>query len=159
MQQLALAYLIGWKFGVSGVVTQLPEWFAIVVVSCICVFVSAFAWSWGPLGWLVPSEIFPLEIRSAGQSITVCSNMVLTFLVAQFFLTMLCHLKYGLFIFFAVLVAVMTGFVYFFVPETRNIPIEEMSNVWKNHWFWKKIVPCESLNKEVADLENGQNYL
>ncbi|CAL9210168.1 unnamed protein product [Musa hybrid cultivar] len=45
--------------------------------------ISAFAWSWGPLGWLVPSEIFPLEIRSAGQSITVSVNMFFTFLIAQ----------------------------------------------------------------------------
>ncbi len=29
-----------------------------------------FAWSWGPLGWLVPSEIQPLETRSMGTSIS-----------------------------------------------------------------------------------------
>ncbi|KAK9938443.1 hypothetical protein M0R45_015179 [Rubus argutus] len=50
-------------------------------------------------GWLVPSEIFPLEIRSAAQSVNVSVNMIFTFIVAQIFLTMLCHLKFGLFIF------------------------------------------------------------
>ncbi|KAJ8441687.1 hypothetical protein Cgig2_019074 [Carnegiea gigantea] len=29
------------------------------VVFLICAYDSGFAWSWGPLGWLVPSEIFP----------------------------------------------------------------------------------------------------
>ncbi|THU57010.1 hypothetical protein C4D60_Mb11t23240 [Musa balbisiana] len=60
LSQLVVGTLIAFKFGIS-----------------------AFAWSWGPLGWLVPSEIFPLEIRSAGQSITVSVNMLFTFLIAQ----------------------------------------------------------------------------
>ncbi|KAL7218799.1 hypothetical protein ACSBR2_011963 [Camellia fascicularis] len=88
---------------------------------------GAFAFSWGPLGWLVPSEIFPLEIRSSAQSIVVAVNMSFTFLVAQLFLAALCMVKYGLFIIFAGLVLIMSLFIIFFVPETNNIPIEEMS--------------------------------
>jgi hypothetical protein len=103
-------------------------------------YVTGFAWSWGPLGWLVPSEIFPLEIRSAGQSITVAVNFLFTFMVAQTFLTMLCHFKYGIFFFFGGWVAVMTVFVFLLLPETKNTPIEQMDRVWKEHWFWKRIV-------------------
>ena len=136
-----MAVLIALKFGVSGNVTELPEWYSIIVVMCICIYVSAFAWSWGPLGWLVPSEIFPLEIRSAAQSITVSVNMFFTFGVAEVFLSMLCGLKYGLFIFFSVFVAIMTGFIYAFLPETKGIPIEEMRVVWKRHWYWKRFMP------------------
>ena len=119
----------------------MPHWYSIVVVVCICGYVAAFAWSWGPLGWLVPSEIFPLEIRSAAQSIAVSVNMLFTFLVAEVFLSMLCGLKSGFFIFFAALVAIMTVFVYMFVPETKNIPIENMTEVWKRHWYWKRFMP------------------
>ncbi|KAJ9145847.1 hypothetical protein P3X46_028179 [Hevea brasiliensis] len=134
------AVFIGWKFGTSGEVGHLPKSYAITVVAFICLFVAGFAWSWGPLGWLVPSEIFPLEIRSAAQSITVAVNMLFTFLIAQLFLSMLCHMKFGLFIFFAVFVALMTLFIYLFLPETKNIPIEDMSQVWKQHWFWKRFL-------------------
>ncbi|GJS95972.1 sugar carrier protein C-like protein [Tanacetum coccineum] len=67
--QVVVAVFIGIKFGVNGDPTDLPKWYAIVVVLFICMYVAGFAWSWGPLGWLVPSEIFPLEIRSAAQSI------------------------------------------------------------------------------------------
>ncbi|GFQ05168.1 hexose carrier protein hex6 [Phtheirospermum japonicum] len=58
--------------------------------------------SWGPLGWLIPSEIFPLEIRSTGQSVSVAVNFLFTF--------------------------------------TKNVPIEQMERVWREHWFWKKFV-------------------
>ncbi|XP_015619136.1 sugar transport protein MST8-like [Oryza sativa Japonica Group] len=93
--QFVLGTLIAVKFGTAGV-ANISRGYAIVVVLCICVFVSAFAWSWGPLGWLVPSEIFPLEIRSAAQSVVVMFIMAFTFIIAQIFLMMLCHLKFGL---------------------------------------------------------------
>ncbi len=54
---------------------KLPNPVAIGVIVLICVFIAAFAWSWGPLGWLIPSEIHPLETRSAGQGINVCVNL------------------------------------------------------------------------------------
>ncbi|KAA8515382.1 hypothetical protein F0562_019007 [Nyssa sinensis] len=138
--QIAVTICIANKFGVDGNPGDLPKWYAIVVVFFICVYVAGFAWSWGPLGWLVPSEIFPLEIRSAAQSINVSVNMIFTFAVAQIFLTMLCHLKFGLFLFFGFFVVIMTFFVFFFLPETKGIPIEEMVIVWKQHWFWSRFM-------------------
>ncbi|KAJ4961743.1 hypothetical protein NE237_021653 [Protea cynaroides] len=41
-----------------------------------------FAWSWGPLGWLIPSETFPLETRTAGFSFAVRITMLFTFIIA-----------------------------------------------------------------------------
>lgn len=109
--------------------------YSVVVLILICIYVAGFNWSWGPLGWLVPTEIFSLEIRSAGQSITVAVSFFFTFIVAQTFLVMLCHLKAGIFFFFGECVVVMTGFLYFLLPETKNVPIEQMDRVWKGHWF------------------------
>ncbi|XP_020587080.1 sugar carrier protein C-like [Phalaenopsis equestris] len=144
--QIIVGSLIGSKFGVSGAHADLSKGYAALVVIFVCIYVSAFAWSWGPLGWLVPSEIFPLEIRSAGQSINVSVNMFFTFIIAQVFLNMLCHMKFGLFFFFAGWVVVMTTFIWFFLPETKNVPIEEMVFVWKKHWFWGKFIPDEALH-------------
>lgn len=118
----------------------LSEGYSYLVLILICVYVAGFGWSWGPLGWLVPSEIYPLEIRSAGQSITVAVSFVFTFIVAQTFLAMLCHLKSGIFFFFGGWVVVMTAFVHLFLPETKSLPIEQMERVWREHWFWKRIV-------------------
>lgn len=55
--------------------SKLPNAVAVGVIVLICFFISSFAWSWGPLGWLVPSEIHPLETRSAGQGINVAINL------------------------------------------------------------------------------------
>ncbi|KAL7243886.1 hypothetical protein ACSBR1_016158 [Camellia fascicularis] len=57
--QVVVAACIGAKFGIDGKPGDLPKWYAIVVVLFICIYDAGFAWSWGPLGWLVPSEIFP----------------------------------------------------------------------------------------------------
>ncbi|KAF3453008.1 hypothetical protein FNV43_RR03441 [Rhamnella rubrinervis] len=136
--QVIVAVILGFKFGENQ---ELSKGFSILVVVVICLFVVAFGWSWGPLGWTVPSEIFPLEIRSAGQSITVAVNLLFTFIIAQSFLSLLCALKFGIFLFFAGWITIMTIFVYVFLPETKGIPIEEMKYVWREHWFWKRIVP------------------
>ena len=136
--QIALSVLLKVYFGGDKVLSSNV---AIAVVTLICLFIAAFGWSWGPLGWLVPSEIFPLETRSAGQSITVSVNLLFTFIIAQSFLAMLCTFKSGTFFFFAAIVGIMTLFVVCFLPETRNIPIEEMWLQWESHWFWKKMIP------------------
>ncbi|KAK4423269.1 Sugar transport protein 4 [Sesamum alatum] len=47
--------------------------------------------------------------------------------------------------FFGGWVLLMTVFVYFFVPETKNMPIEEMNRVWKAHWFWGKYIPDDAV--------------
>uniref|UniRef100_A0A7N2MJR0 Major facilitator superfamily (MFS) profile domain-containing protein n=1 Tax=Quercus lobata TaxID=97700 RepID=A0A7N2MJR0_QUELO len=114
--------------------------YASLIIIFICTYVTGFAWSWGPLGWLVPSEIFPLEIRSAGQSITVAVSSLFLFISAQTFLTMLYHFKSGISFFFGGWVMVMAAFVYFLSPETKNMPIEQMTKGWREQWFWKRIV-------------------
>ncbi|XP_072970418.1 sugar transport protein MST6-like [Typha angustifolia] len=143
--QIIVGTLIGIQFGTSGVAT-ISRGYAVCIVFFICVYVAGFAWSWGPLGWLVPSEIFPLEIRSAGQSINVSVNMFFTFVIGQAFLTLLCHLKFGLFYFFGGWVLIMTVFIALFLPETKNVPIEEMVLVWKRHWFWGNFIANEDVH-------------
>ena len=139
VSQVVIGIVLGMK--VQDHSESLNTGFAVLVVVMVCTFVSSFAWSWGPLGWLIPSETFPLEARSAGQSVTVFMNMLFTFIIAQGFLSMMCHFKFGIFFFFSAWVLVMSLFTIFLVPETKNIPIEEMTEkVWRNHWFWKSFM-------------------
>ncbi|CAN6351315.1 unnamed protein product [Urochloa humidicola] len=153
--QVVVGTLLAAEFGTSGV-GEIPKAYAAVVVVFICAYVAGFAWSWGPLGWLLPSEIFPLEIRPLGQSINVSVQMLFTFVIAQAFLTLLCHLKFGLFYFFAGWVVIMTIFIALFLPETKNVPIEEMVLVWQSHWFWRKFIADEEAHRiQMAAASNG----
>ncbi|KDP40155.1 hypothetical protein JCGZ_02153 [Jatropha curcas] len=159
LSQVIIAIVLGIK--VTDHSKDLHKGFAILVVIMVCTFVSAFAWSWGPLGWLIPSETFPLETRSAGQSVTVCVNLLFTFAIAQAFLSMLCHFKYGIFLFFSGWVLIMSFFVLFLLPETKNIPIEEMTErVWKQHWFWRRFMDDDEGLPEINGdhkLKNGHS--
>ncbi|PIA50425.1 hypothetical protein AQUCO_01300872v1 [Aquilegia coerulea] len=142
ISQLVVGGLIWYKFKWSGE-GNVSGAYAIIVVLFICAFVTGFAYSWGPLAWLVISEILPLEVRSAGQSVNVSLNMFWTFVIGQAFLILLCHLKFLLFFVFAICVLGMSLFIYITLPETKGIPIEEMSRIWSLHSFWKKYIPTE----------------
>ncbi|KAL6191167.1 hypothetical protein ACLB2K_037558 [Fragaria x ananassa] len=139
LSQMGVAIIMGLK--VKDFTNNLGHGLGILVLILVCSFVASFAWSWGPLGWLIPSETFAVEARSAGQSIAVFTNMLFTFVIAQAFLSMLCHMKAGIFVFFSAWVLVMTLFTIFLIPETKNIPLDEMTErVWKQHWYWKRFM-------------------
>ncbi|KAK1434859.1 hypothetical protein QVD17_00613 [Tagetes erecta] len=117
----------------------LPKTYSHVVLIAICVFVSGFAWSLGPLGWLIPSEIFPLETRTAGLFCAVSMNMLFTFITAQSFLTMLCHMRAMIFFFFSGCIVMMGVYAIAILPETKGVSIDQMNDkVWKKHWLWKR---------------------
>ncbi|KAK4365316.1 hypothetical protein RND71_016674 [Anisodus tanguticus] len=160
ISQIVIAIAVALKFGISGDPGALPIWYASFVVVFICIYVAGFAYSWGPLGWLVPSEIFPLEVRPAGQAVNVSFNMIFTFFIAEVFTEMLCVFKFGLFIFFAVFVFIMTLFIYKFLPETKGIPIDDMSKIWSEHWYWKKYVNQKDIpvspTKEHIQMDDKQ---
>jgi sugar porter (SP) family MFS transporter len=154
LSQVAIAIILGIK--VKDHSDDLHKSFGILVVVLVCTYVASFAWSWGPLGWLIPSETFPLETRSAGQSVTVCVNLLFTFIIAQSFLSMLCTFKYGIFLFFSAWVVIMSFFVLFLLPETKNIPIEEMTQrAWKQHWLWKRFMDDDDHEDAGAHVFDG----
>ncbi|KAK1682191.1 hypothetical protein QYE76_043039 [Lolium multiflorum] len=83
---------------------------------------------------------------------TTLGNLQLRLLLRLAFLSMLCHLKYSIFLFSAVSVVVMSLFVLLFLPETKNVPIEEMADkVWKRHWFWKRFMNDEGNSHSEAN--------
>jgi MFS transporter, SP family, sugar:H+ symporter len=46
----------------------------IVMIVSACMFIASFAVSWGPLGWVVVGEVFPLRTRAKQASLATASN-------------------------------------------------------------------------------------
>ena len=77
--------------GFDKVTGYIPRKSATTILAFECLYTAGFAWSWGPLGWLVPSEFHNIETRGTGQAITVCVNFLFSFVIGQAYLTMLCQ--------------------------------------------------------------------
>ncbi|TVU40021.1 hypothetical protein EJB05_13466, partial [Eragrostis curvula] len=82
----------------------------------------------------------PVEVRSAGQAMSMSIWLCLLFLELQVFIKMLCVMKYGLFLFHTGFLLVGTIFLALFLPETKGVPLELMRSVWMKHWYWRKFI-------------------
>ncbi|HEY1653927.1 MAG TPA: sugar porter family MFS transporter [Candidatus Tumulicola sp.] len=101
---------------------------AAIALGSMMLYVGCFAFSLGPIVWLLISEIFPLPARGLGMSISTLANWVGNFLVSQFFLTMLLRLGApATFWVYAVLCVVTILFVRSMVPETKRELLEQIS--------------------------------
>jgi len=98
-----------------------------IALVSMMLFVGCFAFSLGPIVWLLISEIFPLRARGLGMSLSTLSNWVGNFFVSQFFLTMVARLGHSAtFGIYAVLCIVTMLFVRAMVPETKQELLEQI---------------------------------
>ncbi len=98
-----------------------------IALVSMMLYVGCFAFSLGPIVWLLISEIFPLPARGLGMSISTLANWVGNFLVSQFFLTMIERLGRPLtFWVYAFLCVVTILFVRAMVPETKRKLLEQI---------------------------------
>jgi MFS transporter, SP family, galactose:H+ symporter len=105
---------------------------AILLASAV-LYIFGFAVSWGPVVWLVCSEIFPLEGREVGMTITTMVNWTFAGLVMANALSfMQAHGNSSIFYVFAGFCVLAIAFVALFVPETKGITLEEMEFNLKN---------------------------
>ncbi|KAB2628973.1 sugar transport protein 5-like [Pyrus ussuriensis x Pyrus communis] len=137
--QVGVAIVLAATTGTDGN-GHISKGYAVLVLVMMCFYAAGFGWSWGPLSWLIPSEIFPMKIRPTGQSMGLAVNFATTFVLSQTFLSMLCHFKYATFLFYGGWILVMTIFVALFLPETKGIPLDQVHTVWAKHWYWRRFV-------------------
>src|SRR5581483_1542342 len=96
-----------------------------IALASMMVYVGCYAFSLGPIVWLLISEIFPLRVRATGMSVSTLANWVGNFAVSQFFLTMVDKLgRSGTFWLYASLCIVTILFVRPMVPETKRELLE-----------------------------------
>lgn len=108
------------------------------VLPFLLLFMASFSISWGPIVWVLLSEIFPIKIRSLALVISVFIQWVANFLVTQFFPILvenqlLIEKFNGAFPFylFSTICFLSLIFVWKSIPETKNKTLEEMDRLWK----------------------------
>jgi SP family xylose:H+ symportor-like MFS transporter len=108
------------------------------VLPFLILFMASFSISWGPIVWVLLSEIFPNKIRSLALAISVFIQWVANFVVTQVFPSLIENqwLKDNFngafpFYLFSVICLFSLFFVWKKVPETKNKSLEQMDALWK----------------------------
>ena len=103
----------------------------------VILYIAGFALSWGPIVWVMLSEIFPNSIKARGMAIAVAVQWLANLAVSWSFKVLdgnsalnasfnhgFAYLVYGTMSIFAAL------FVWRFVPETKGRSLEHMQQLW-----------------------------
>jgi sugar porter (SP) family MFS transporter len=101
-----------------------------VACAFVWIFAAGFGFSWGPCGWIIVAEVFPLGLRAKGVSIGAASNWLNNFAVAMSTPDFITAAPYGVFIFLGVMCFVSVAYVKFFVPETKLKTLDELDAVF-----------------------------
>ncbi len=97
----------------------------------IIIYTASFMMSWGPICWVLISEIFPTKIRGQAVAIAVAAQWAANYLISSTYPPMMEFsggMTYGFYGLMAVLSAL---FVWKMVPETKGKSLEEMEKLWK----------------------------
>ncbi|MCL7032919.1 hypothetical protein MKW94_000503 [Papaver nudicaule] len=90
--------------------------------------------------------LYPLEVRSCCHNLASVVHWILSGVITLAFPFIVCLLKFYVFYLLAFLGVIMTLHAYYFMPNTnRMLEEEDVSKVWKQHWFW---------GRYFVDLEN-----
>ena len=135
---LATSFIFAVRLGDSG------KWLSIVL---IFLYVGFFAISIGPLGWLIVSEVFPQKLRGLGSSLGSLSVWFFNAIVSFTFFKILKVFSIpgtdltingesqgnpaGAFLFYAFIGILAIIWGYFYVPETKGVPLEKIEAFWR----------------------------
>lgn len=122
-------FALGTSFAFADILGAGLKW---VAVGSLVTYIICFAMSLGPIGWILVSEVFPLKIRGLSMSVCTVSNFAFNFFVVASFPVLL-HRIGGAWTFwsFGIVSILCIIFVYYFVPETKGISLEQIEQNWK----------------------------
>ncbi|KAJ5664653.1 hypothetical protein N7462_011466 [Penicillium macrosclerotiorum] len=97
-------------------------------------FVFSFFYTFiGIISWVYPAEIFPVDIRNQGNSVTTFTNWTINLVFAQFSPTALTNIGFRYFyVFFVFNLIAMISYIFFF-PETKGKTLEQMDMLFGDH--------------------------
>eukprot|EP00069_Balaena_mysticetus_P002480 bmy_04057T0 len=99
-----------------------------LAVGSMCLFIAGFAMGWGPIPWLLMSEIFPLHVKGVATGVCVLTNWFMAFLVTKEFSSLMEVLRpYGAFWLAAAFCIFSVLFTLACVPETKGKTLEQIT--------------------------------
>lgn len=104
----------------------------VVIVTLLCTFVAFFAFSLGPIKWIVISEIFPTSLRARAMGVATVALWLTDIVINQMFPIVRDH--FGISVMFlacALFLAIQFAVVAKKLPETKGMALEEMVSLWK----------------------------
>ena len=97
----------------------------------IIVYTASFMMSWGPICWVLISEIFPNKIRGKAVAVAVVAQWTANYVVSSVSLPMMefnSDITYGFFGFMSI---ISFFFVWKMIPETKGKSLEELESLWE----------------------------
>ncbi|WP_298500370.1 D-xylose transporter XylE [uncultured Algibacter sp.] len=109
-----------------------------LALACMMLYVASFALSWGPVVWVLLSEIFPNKIRGKAMAVAVAAQWISNYLVSLTFpmmndntaLTEQFNHGFAYWV-YGIMSLLAMWFVWKYVPETKGKTLEEMEDLWK----------------------------
>ena len=99
-------------------------------IAFVYIYDVNFSYSWAPIGWVLPSEIYNLGNRSKAMSLTTSSTWMCNFIIGLVTPDMIESIGYGTYLFFAAFALIAFVFTWFIIPETKGKSLEEMDAVF-----------------------------
>jgi MFS family permease len=120
-------------------------------IAMVWLFIVHFGYSWGPCAWIIVSEVWPLSNRPYGIALGASSNWMNNFIVGQVTPDMLTSLGYGTYILFGLLTYLGAAFIWFYVPETKRLTLEEMDTIFGSEGTAQAdFERMEEINREIG---------
>ncbi|KAI8086109.1 general substrate transporter [Halteromyces radiatus] len=126
-----------------------------VSVAFIYFYIANFAYSFGPLGWVIPSEIFPLRVRSKAMSISTSANWMCNFIIGLITPIMLDSIRFYTYVFFAIFCFISFFFVFFMIPETKGRSLEDMDAVFGGQTAAEDTAILDQVKTEVYGQQSA----
>lgn len=102
------------------------------VVSVI-VYAAFFMMSWGPICWVLISEIFPNTIRGKSVAIAVAFQWIFNYIISSTFPALYDFSPMFAYSLYGIICVIAAFFVWRWVPETKGKTLEDMSNLWRSN--------------------------
>ncbi|PRT55528.1 High-affinity glucose transporter [Wickerhamiella sorbophila] len=117
-------------------------------------FVATFAPTWGPVGWIYVSELFPLQQRALANGVCAAANWIFNFGIGMFTPVAFVNITWKTYFIFATFCGTMAIHVFFMFPETHRKSLEEIDMMWNEHVpAWRSSSWEPSFRPDIDDIK------